>query len=48
MMITWNNSAHTNQSVVTLVTVLIGFAVAFFAISTLQTRLYKFLSSKNT
>lgn len=47
MMITWNNSAHTNQSVVTLVTVLIGFAVAFFAISTLQTRLYKFLSSKN-
>lgn len=47
MMLAWNNSASSDLSVVTLVTILIGFSVALFLISILQTELYKFLSSKN-
>ncbi|EIW13993.1 ABC transporter, permease protein [Lactiplantibacillus pentosus KCA1] len=48
MMLAWNNSPKFGLSVVALVTILIGFSVVFFVISILQTKLYKFLSSKNT
>lgn len=47
MMLVWNYSTASNKKLGVLITILVGFAVVFFIIATVQTKLYKSIASKN-